>query len=197
VRRDLGSNLSSRLGFESKIRALFLVVDSSLDLTLRLQSRDDVLVLPSNLMGESSKNAEFAVGLKSEYAKRRGNHRPLSLVVRCRNSLVGAVTFHGVLSTSQFMWQHTADRFVENSGGSPMVKGSAFWVNQTAFAKVVHVLEFVAIKASGDIDTFAPDNDDTLALEETFGDDRCKAAKEMTTAIDNQRFGGETHLDHS
>ena len=37
-----------------------------------------------------------------------------------------------------------------------MVKGSAFWVNQTAFAKVVHVLEFVAIKASGDIDTFAP-----------------------------------------
>lgn len=37
------------------------------------------------------------------------------------------------------------------------MEGSSFGVNQTTFAKVVHVLEFVSIKASGNIDPFAPE----------------------------------------
>jgi len=78
-----------------------------------------------------------------------------------------------------------------------VVEGSSFGVNQTTFTKVVHVLELVSIKASGNINPFAPNNDDSLALEESLGDDGGETTQQMTTAIDNQRFGGKTHLDHS
>jgi len=52
-----------------------------------------------------------------------------------------------------------------------VVEGSSFGVNQTTFTKVVHVLELVSIKASGNINPFAPNNDDSLALEQSLGDD--------------------------
>ena len=69
----------------------------------------------THLVRESSEDAEFAVRLESEDAQSRGNHVPLSLVVRSRNSLVGAVTFHRVLTTGQLVGQHSADGLVKDS----------------------------------------------------------------------------------
>jgi len=112
VRRNLGRNLRGRLGFEGDVGALLLVVDGGFDLALSLQRGDDVLVFPSNLVGEPAEDAKLAVGLESEDAKRGGNDVPLSLVVRSWNSLVGAVTLHRVLTASQLVGQHTADRAV-------------------------------------------------------------------------------------
>ena len=40
-----------------------------------------------------------------------------------------------------------------------------------------------------------PDDDDSLPLEKSLGDDRGEATEEMAAAIDDQRFGGKTHLD--
>jgi len=68
MRRDLGSDLRGGLGFESEVRAFLLVVDGSFDLALRLQSGDDVLILPSNFVRKSAEDAVFAVGLESEHA---------------------------------------------------------------------------------------------------------------------------------
>jgi len=61
--------------------------------------------------------------------------------------------------------QHTANGFVENSGWGPVVERSSLRVDQTTFAKVVHVLKLVAIKASGNVDPLTPDDDDTLPLK--------------------------------
>jgi len=115
VGRDLGSNLRGRLGFEGDVGTLLLVVHGSFDLAFSFQCGDDVLVLPSNLVREPAEDAKLAVGLKSEDAKSGGNDVPLSLVVRGRNSFVGAVTLHCVLSTSQLVRQHTADGAVKDS----------------------------------------------------------------------------------
>jgi len=68
VGSDLGSNLRRRLGFEGDVGTLLLVIDGSFDLALSFQSRDDVLVLPSDLMREPAEDAKLAVGLKSEDA---------------------------------------------------------------------------------------------------------------------------------
>ena len=40
-----------------------------------------------------------------------------------------------------------------------------------------------------------PDNDDSLSLQQSLGDDGGETTQKMTTAIDDQRLGGETHLD--
>jgi len=195
VGRHLGGNLRCGLGFKSQIGAFLLVVDGGFDLTLGLQRGDDVLVFPSDLVSESSEDAEFAVRLESEDAECRGDDVPLSLVVRSRNSLVGAVTFHRVLSTGQLVGQHAADGLVEDSGRSPVMEGSSFGVDQTPFAEVIHVFELVAVKAPRNVDAFAPNNDDSLSLEKRLGDDGGETTEEMTAAIDDQRLGGETHLE--
>ena len=61
---DLSLNLGFGLVFELDVGPLLLVVDGGLDLTLRLQSGDNVLVFPADLVGETSQHAELAVRLK-------------------------------------------------------------------------------------------------------------------------------------
>jgi len=195
LRGHLGGDLRGSLGFERHVGTFLLVVDGSFDFALGLQRRDDVLVLPANLVGEPSEDAEFAVRLEPEDAERRGNHVSLSLVIRRRDALVGAVALHRVLSAGQLVGQHAADRLVKNSGGSPVVERAPLGVDQTTLAKVIHVLELVAVKASGNIDPFAPDDDYSLPLKKGLSDDGGEATKEMTASIDDQRFGGETHID--
>jgi len=194
---DLGSNLRGRLGFEGDVGTLLLVIDGSFDLALSFQCGDDVLVLPSNLMREPAEDAKLAVRLKSEDAKSGGNDVPLPLVVRGRNSLVGAVTLHRVLAASQLVRQHTADGAVKDSRGGPVMERASFGVDQTPLAKIIHVFELVAIKASRNVDSLAPNDDDALALKESLGDDGGETAEQMTAAVDDQRLGGETHLAYS
>jgi len=195
LRGNLGGDLRGSLGFERHVGTFLLVVDGSFDFALGLQRRDDVLVLPANLVGEPSEDAEFAVRLEPEDAERRGNHVSLSLVIRRRDALVGAVALHRVLSAGQLVGQHTSDRLVQDPGRGPVMEGATLGVHQTPLAKVVHVFELVAVEASGDVDPFAPDNDDSLSLQQSLGDDGGETTQKMTTAIDDQRLGGETHLD--
>jgi len=76
-----------------------------------------------------------------------------------------------------------------------VVERATFWIDQASLAKVVHVLKLISVKAPGNVDSFAPDDDDSLPLEKSLGDDRGEATEEMAAAIDDQRFGGKTHLD--
>ena len=116
----------------------------------------------------------------------------LSLVVRSRDSLVGAVALHGVLAAGELVGQHAADGLVQDaargsgigrnerkessafltqfqpsgnlglsqacdSSGTPLIpvmEGPSLGVDQATFAKVVHVLQLVAVEASGDVDTW-------------------------------------------
>jgi len=174
---DLSLDLGLGLVFELNVGTLLLVVDGGLDFTFRLQSGDDVLVFPANLVGETSQHAELAVGLKTEDAKGGWNDVSLSLVVGSRNSLVGAVALHGVLSASQLVGQHSADGLVQNAAGGPVVERSSLWVDQATLAEIIHVLQLVAVKATGDVDTFASDHHDSLPLEQSLGDDSRQTAQ--------------------
>lgn len=75
-----------------------------------------------------------------------------------------------------------------------MVERASFGVDQTPLAKIIHVFELVAIKASRNVDSLAPNDDDSLPLKESLGDDGGETAEQMTTAVNDQRLGGETHL---
>jgi len=74
---------------------------------------------------------------------------------------------------------------------------TAFRVDQAALPQILHVLQFVTIKTSRNVNSFAPDDDDSLSLQESLGDDGCEPTEEMAASIDDQRFGGESHLDTS
>jgi len=187
--RDFGLGLI----LELEIGAFLLVVDSRLDLTLGLQGGDDVLVLPSNLVGETAQNAEFAVRLEPKYSQSGGNDVSLPLVIRSGNSLVGAISLHGVLSTGQFVRQHPADGAVKDAAWGSMMEGSPLGVDQATLAKVVHVFQLVPVETSGNVNTFASNDDDSLPLKERLGDDGRQSAQQMPSSVDHQRLRGKTH----
>ena len=66
----LGGDLVLGLVLELDVGALLLVVDGGLDLTLGLQGGNDVLILPSDFVGETSQHAKLAVGLGMECVRR-------------------------------------------------------------------------------------------------------------------------------
>jgi len=190
---NLGLDLGLGLIFELDVGALLLVVDGRLDFALGLQSGDDVLIFPSDLVGETAQHAKFAVGLESEDTEGGRNDVSLSLVVGSGNSLVGAVALHRVLSAGQLVRQHTADRLVQNAAWGPVMERASLGVDQATLAKVVHVLQLVTVEASGDVDTFASDHHDSLALEESLGNDGSQTAQQMASSVDHQRLRRKTH----
>jgi len=190
---DFGLDLGLGLVLELDVGALLLVIDGGLDLALGLQSGDDVLVLPSDFVGETTQNAKLAMRLKSQNTKSRRDDVPLSLVVGSRNSLVGAISLHGILTAGELVRKHAADRAVKDAARGSMMEGPSLGVDQATFAKVVHVLQLVTVEASGDVDPFASDNDDSLPLKERLGDDGSQSSQQMTPSVDHQRLRGKTH----
>jgi len=197
VRGNLGLDLGFGLIFELEIGALLLVVDGRLDLALSLQSGDDVLVFPSDLVGETAQHAELAVGLETEDTESGRNDVSLSLVVRSRDSFVGAVALHGVLAACELVGQHAADGLVEDAARGSVMERPSLGVDQATLAEVVHVLQLVAVEASGNVDTFASDHDDSLALKEGLGDDGGKTTQQMASPVDHQRLRRKTHCSHN
>jgi len=193
VFRDFGLDLGLGLVLELDVGALLLVVDGRLDLALGLQSGDDVLVFPSNFVRETTQNAKLAMRLKSQNSKSRRDDVPLSLVVGSRNSLVGTVPLHGILTAGELVRKHAADRAVKDAARRSMMEGSSLGVDQAALAKVIHVLQLVTVEASGDVDPFASHDDDSLPLKERLGDDGSQSSQQVTPSVDHQRLRGKTH----
>jgi len=194
VLRDLGRDLALGLVLELDIGALLLVVDGGLDLALGLQGGDDMLVFPSDLVGETAQDAVLAVGLEPKDSESGRDDVSLPLVIRSGNSLVGAVSLHGVLTASQLVRQHSADRLVQNAARGSVMERPSLGVDQAALAKVVHVFQLVTVETSGDVDTFASDDNDPLSLEETLGDDGSQSSQQMTSSVDDQRLRRKTHF---
>jgi len=190
---DLGRDLGFGLILELEVGALLLVVDGALDLTFGLQSGDDVLVFPSHFVSETTQNAKLAVRLESQDAESRGDDVPLSFVVRGGNSLVGAVPLHGVLSAGQLVGQHAADGLVQDTARGSVMEWPSLGVDQATLAKVIHVLELVAVETSGDVDTFASDDYNSLSLKERLGDDGRQSSQQMPSSVDHQRLRRKTH----
>jgi len=70
-----------------------------------------------------------------------------------------------------------------------------FRIDDVAFVKEIVVTELVAEKAPGDVNLFAPYNNDFLARENLLRDDGGQPTKEMTLAINNDGCRGECGHD--
>jgi len=134
VTSNLGLDLLCCLGFKGEVSTLLLVVDGGLDLSLGLQGRDHMLVLPPDLMGETAKDAEFAVRFEAKDTEGRRDNMPLPLVIRGRDPLIGTVPLHGILSTGQLVGQHTTDCTVKDTAGSSVMEWAPLWVDIATLA---------------------------------------------------------------
>lgn len=99
----LGIGGSCGLGLEGILGLLLLVVGVGLGPALVLELLEEVLVLPSDLVGEITEDGVVADGVETDDAEGGRNHLPLLSVVWVGNALEGRETGHGVLTTGRLL----------------------------------------------------------------------------------------------
>lgn len=57
-----------------------------------------------------------------------------------------------------------------------------------AKSQKLQVLQLVAVKVTAHVDAFTPHDDNFVAIQDEFGDDRGQTAHQVATAIDNNRL---------
>lgn len=194
----LGASVLLRVGQLSGSDLLALVVSGALGLSSLLQSSNNVLVLPADLVAETANGAVLATGLESEDSESLGNDHLLLLVVGRGNTLEDLKALQSGGTTGSLVGDHATDGLVEDSGGGTEVEGtSAGGVVSGHLSKVGVVLELRAEELARDVERLAADNNDLLTAKELLGDNGGKAAKEMALAIDDDnRLEGRHRFRH-
>jgi hypothetical protein len=168
---------------------LALVVSGALSLSSLLQSSNDVLVLPANLVGQTTDSAELAAGLKTENTESLGNDDLLGLVVGRGDTLEDLKALESGGTTGSLVGDHATDGLVEDSGRSTEVEGTtAGGVVSGDLSEVGVVLELRAEELAGDVEGLTADNNDLLTAQKLLGDNRGESAKEMALAIDDNNL---------
>lgn len=108
--------------------------------------RDNILVLPANLVAETANGAVLAAGAQTQDTESLGNDNTLLLVVGRGDTLEDLEALHSGGTTGGLVGNHTADSLVEDAGRSAEVEGTTTGGVETShLAKVGVVLDCVAI----------------------------------------------------
>lgn len=189
-RLGLDSSLLLGIGQLSSSNLLALVVGGALGLSSLLQSSNNILVLPANLVAQTADSAVLAARLQAENTQSLGNDHLLLGVVRGGDTLEDLKALHGSGTSGSLVGDHATDGLVEDSGGGAEVEGTtAGGVVSGHLSQIGVVLELSAEELARDVESLAADNNDLLAVEELLGDNAGKTAEQVALAVnDNNRL---------
>lgn len=128
-RRALAGGALLGIGQLAGGNLLALVVSGALGLSSLLQTGNNILVLPANLVAQTADSAVLAAGLQAKNAEGLGNDHLLLLVVRGRDTLEDLEALKGGGTTGSLVGDHATDGLVEDSGGGTEVEGTYGRVN--------------------------------------------------------------------
>ena len=163
-----------------------------LDLTLLLQRSHDRLILPADFRRQTAKFGESTAWFQSKCAQCTRHDHTLLLVVRRWHAFEGAKTHQGLLATFGLVRHHTAYDAREDLRWRAEMKWTSCRIDVASFAEKFQVFQFVSIERTADVQTFATDDHDVVALEDCLGDGGCQATDQMATAVDDDRLSTET-----
>jgi hypothetical protein len=147
---------------------------------------NNVLVLPANLVAESTDGAVLAAGAESEDTQSLGNDNALLLVVGGRNTLEDLESLQSSSTTGGLVGDHSADGLVEDAGGGTEVEGTTTsGVVTSHLAKVGVVLQLRTEELAGDVEGFTSHNDDLLAVKQLLSNSAGQATKKVSLAVND------------
>jgi len=165
-----------------------------LNLTLLLKSRDDILVLPANLGGETADLAESTTWLQLEDAESRWHDLTLDLVVWWWDTLEGLEALESLLAAGSLVWDHAANGAEKDLAWRAEVKGTTGWVGVASLAQKLQILELVTVEAARDVEVLAAHNDHTLTVQEGLGNNSCESAHQVASSVNNNWLVRKTHF---
>ena len=86
--------------------------------------RNNILVLPADLVAQPADGAILATGLESEDAEGLGHHHLLLLVVRGRDTLEDLEPLESGGTTGGLVGDHATNGLVKDAGGGAEVEGT-------------------------------------------------------------------------
>lgn len=86
--------------------------------------RNNILVLPANLVAQTADSAVLAAGLQTQDTESLGDDHLLLLVVGRGNTLEDLETLKGSGTAGGLVGNHAADSLVENARGGTEVEGT-------------------------------------------------------------------------
>ena len=172
--------------------ALTEVVVLGLDLTLLLQRSHDRLVLPADFRGQTAEFGESTAWLETKRAQGAGHDHAFLLVVGRWHAFEGAKTHQGLLATFGLVRHHTTHDTREDLRRRAEVEWTSCGIDVASFAEKFQVFQLVSIERTADVQTFASDDHDVVALKDCLGDGGCQATDQMATTVDDDRLSAET-----
>lgn len=156
------SSGSSDLSVES---LLLGVVFSRSDLSLFFQLSDDVFVFPADRGGQLTQSSVLSTWLQSQNSQSLWNDNSLLLVVWRWDTFKDLQTFHGSLTTSSLVSNHTTDSLVEDSRWGSEVEWTTVFVESSSLSQVIVVLQLVSEEFTRDVQSFGSNNNDLLTVQ--------------------------------
>jgi len=113
-------------GLETELNELLLalVKDLGLGLPLLLQLLDGVVMVPSNLLGQTTQQTELMSGLQPQYLESIWNNHSLHLVVRSWDAFERLQTLKSSSSPLGLVWDHSTDGPPQDASRSAEMDGS-------------------------------------------------------------------------
>merc|ERR1719355_435791 len=166
---ERSASLFVGLALEGRSGLLALVVGGSTDLSLLLESLDGILVLPSDLVRQTTEASEVATRSESQHTESLRADHTVDLIVRRRNSLEDLQVSESSGTTRGLVRNHSTDGSPEDLRGSTEVERTASRVDVASLSEEVLVLELVSEVRTRDVDVLTTNNNDLLSGQELLG----------------------------
>lgn len=202
------SSLLLCLGQALACSPLLLVVCLALDLSPLLETCNDILVLPAELVTQTTNGAVLAAWLEAEHTESLWDDHALLVVVWWWDTLEGLQALESLCAALGLVRDHATHCAPEHLGGCAVVPWSTTHCVVTGLLAeeglVLHCRGIVLVcmsgrascgggfvkrtlsaeELAGDVEGLAADDDNLLAIEELLGDSRGQTTEEVALAVD-------------
>ena len=162
------------------------MVDSTISLSLFLQSGNHSLVLPAKLLGQSADSAVRSAGPQPQDTHGRGNNQTALTIHRSRAALKDSQSGQGSSTTVGLVGQHATDGTPEDAAGSTVVDVAAVpGVADGLLGQVGLELELAAEEVTGDVDFLGADHGDATTSQQLLGYDAGKTTHQVIFAVND------------
>jgi hypothetical protein len=138
---------------------------------------NELLALPTGVLGHITEDAESSLGLQFQRLEGlRDDHLLLPVIGRW-DTVVNSESLESSLTSGSLVGEHTTDSSPENHRRSGVVKRTPLWISSGSLVAELLVLQLISVKRARNVDSLTSDDGDVLTVEDLLCNNRGEAAE--------------------